>query len=352
MRKNRIQNTEGRIRKILYSSFCILYSLATSLSLAQLSYKGEIEVANDLSLASTNQALTETFGLTFRGHLELDYALDPIDFRLVLDPTVRLAGSDADNVLFEPGLTEAFALYRLDSVDLSAGLERLPLETARLSVPFRVEPVNATGQALGLLGARASLFLDDWRVRPALVYRTQDEQLGGVVSVRREFSRFDLEAHVLYLDGFATGLGGSGLIGDIVLYGEAWLLTDPWDGRGALGLSGYWGDLLYTAEVAYAADPLDSDLNLDDGALGEVANPYPQLLGQFSLPQGDAGTVELNASVGVKDSVLGNSNTLQVIGNLRYTHTETDYQLTVGPTFSHTELAIMYGVRLGVTGFF
>lgn len=329
----------------------LLLLLIAPLSLAQLSYKGEIEVASDLSLASANQTLSDTFGLTFRGHLEFDYALSPIDLRLVLDPSVRLAGS-AENALLEPGLAEAFALYRVGNVDVSAGLERLPLEAARLSVPFRVEPVNEVGQALGLLGARASIFLDEWRIRPALVYRTQDSQLGGVVSVRHEFSSFDLEAHVLYLDRFAAGLGGSGLVGDIVLYGEAWLLSEPWDGRGALGLSGYWGDLLWTTEVAYAADPLDSDLNLDEGALNDVANPYPQLLGQFSLPQGDAGTIELNVSLGLKDSVLGNSSAFQAIGNLRYTHTESDYQLTAGPTFSHTELATVYGLRLGVTAFF
>ena len=329
----------------------LLTLLIISTAFAQLSYKGEIEVASDLSLASSNKMLTETFGLSFRGHLELDYALDPIDFRLVLDPTVRLAGN-AENALLEPGLTEAFALYRVGDIDLSAGLERLPLETARLSVPFRVESVNEVGQALGLLGARASIFLDDWRVRPALLYRTQDDKLAGVVSVRREFSSFDLEAHVVYLDRFAAGLEGSGLIGDIVLYGEAWLLSEPWDGRGAVGLSGYWGDLLWTGELAYAADPLDSDLNLDESTLNDVANPYPQLLGQFSLPRGDTGTVELNVSLGLKDSVLRDSGAFQAIGNLRYTHTESDYQFMVGPTFNHTELATVYGVRLGVTAFF
>ena len=329
-----------------------LFLLFLNLSFAQLSYKGEIEIATDLSLVSVNQTLTDTFGLSFRGHLEADYALDPVDFRLVLDPTVRLNGSDAENALLEPGLTEAFALYRTGRVDISAGLERLPLETARLSAPFRVEPVNDTGQPLGLLGARASIFLDSWRVRPAFIFRTQDEQLGGVVSVRREFSSFDLEAHALYLDGFTVGLGGSGLVGDIVLYGEAWLLTDPLDGRGALGLSGYWGDLLWTGEVAYAADPVDSDLDLDDLNLNEAANAYPQLLGQLSLPQGDAGSWELNASLGLIDSVVEDSNTLQALGSLLYTHTESDYQLTAGPTFNHGELATVYGVRLGVTAFF
>ena len=128
------------------------------------------------------------------------------------------------------------------------------------------------------------------------------------MSVRREFDSFDLEAHLLYLNGFAAGLGGSGLVGDIVVYGEAWLLANPWDGRGALGASGFWGDLLWTLEAAYAADPLDTatETELDfEETLLNLANPYPQLLGQLSLPVGDAGNLDLNVSLGLVDSVSG-----------------------------------------------
>ena len=329
--------------------------LAATLAFAQLSYRGEIEVAGDLSFASTNQVLNEGIGLSLRGHLEADYSLDPLDFRLVLDPTVLVTSAGLDSAFIDPGLTEAFALYRLDSVDFSAGLERLPLETARLSVPFRVEPVNRLGQPLGLLGVRANVYLEDWRVRPALVYRFQDDQLGGVVSVRREFASFDLEAHFLYLNGFAVGLGGSGLVGDIVVYGEAWLLANPWDGRGALGASGFIGDLLWTLEAAYAADPLDTatETELDfEETLLNTANPYPQLLGQLSLPVGDEGNLDLNASFGWVDGFLGDSSALQAIGSLLYTYSESDYQVTVGPTFNHTEFVTVYGLRLGVTAFF
>ena len=145
--------------------------LSTSLAFAQLSYRGEVEVATDLFFASVNQTLTDTVGLSLRGHLEADYTLEPLDFRLVLAThCCCLTSAGPDSARLEPGLTEAFALYRLDNVDLSAGLERLPLETARLSVPFRVEPVGKLGQPLGVLGARATVYLTDWRVRPALVY--------------------------------------------------------------------------------------------------------------------------------------------------------------------------------------
>ena len=331
--------------------------LATSLSCAQLSYRGELEVGSDLSFASANETLTDTVGLSLRGHLEADYTLDPLDFRLVLDPTVRLGSAEPESALLESGLTEAFALYRIDNADLSTGLERLPLQTARLSVPFRLEPVSKSGQPLGLLGARANIYLLDWRIRPALVYRIQDDRLGGVMSVRREFAHFDLEAHVVYLGGFAVGLGGSGLVGDIVVYGEAWLLTDPWDGRGAVGASGFAGDLLWTAELAYAADPLETTFRLDPDSTAppNVLNPakaYPQLSGRLSLPVGDAGSLESNASLGFKGGLSENARTLQASGSLLYTYLEGDGQVSLGPTFEHTEVATVYGLRVTVTVFF
>ena len=331
----------------------LLPFLAATLAFAQLSYRGEIEAAGDFSFASANRTLNEVVGLSLRGHLEADYAIDPLDFRLVLDPAVLVTSAGMDSAFVDPGLTEAFALYRLDNIDFSAGLERLPLETARLSVPFRLEPVNRLGQPLGLLGVRANVYLEDWRVRPALLYRTQDDHLGGVVSVRREFASFDLEAHLLYLNGFTVGLGGSGLVGDIVVYGEAWLLTNPWDGRGALGASGFVGDLLWTLEAAYAADPFDTEaeLNFEETRLN-VANPYPRVLGQLSLPVGDAGNLDLNASLSLVDSVLGNSSALQTISSLLYTYSESNYQVRVGPTFNRTEFATVYGLSFGVTGFF
>ena len=325
--------------------------LLSSLSFAQLRYKGEVELATNPTIVSANETTTGTFGFSLRAHLEVDYELEPLDFRLVLDPAVNLVDSNPENALVQTGLTESFVRYDIDNIELSAGIERLPLETARLSAPFRLEPIGTLGQPLGLLGARATLFTNDWRIRPALVYRFQDEQLGAVLSVRREFDSFDLEAHVLYLDGFAAGLGGSGLVGDVVVYAEAWLLSEPWDVRGALGASGYLGDLLWTAEAAYAADPLDTDLELE-GEFSNTSNAYPQLLGQLSLPQGDTGSFDVNASLGLLNSALRDTQTLQALGSFGYTYLEDDYQLTLAPTFSHTELATLYGLQLGVVAFF
>lgn len=238
--------------RVLRTFLLVWLSLLPGFSFAQVGVRGEFGVVTDYSLVSVGRTPEGTFGLTLQGRLEADYDLEPVMFRFVLEPSVRLAGDGVEGTFTQPGLTEAFARYRLDDLDLSAGVERLPLETARLSVPFRLETVGKTGQPSGLLGARATFFAGDLRVRPALVYRQGDDRLGGVMSVRQTIRRFEGEAHAPYLDGFVAGLGGSGLVGDTVLYGEAWLLARPWDGRGALGASGFWGELLWTVEAAYA----------------------------------------------------------------------------------------------------
>lgn len=316
----------------------LLVLVTMTFASAQLRYKGEVEIAANPALLSTNASSTDRFGVSLRAHLEADYNLEPVTLRLVFDPAVSLGTPDSARLTY--GLTELFVRYSLDNLDLSAGLERLALETARLTVPFRLEPVSTLGQPLGLVGARATLFTDDWRVRPALVYRSQDEQFGGGVSIRREFTAFDLELHVFYLDGVATGLGGSGLLGQMVIYGEAWLLSEPRAGRGAVGLSGFWRDLLWTIETAYAPNPVG----------GNAA--YPQLLGQFSLPHGDSGSWDLSTGLALLDSSAGSSSMLAAFGNLAYSYLERDYQVSLGATFSHTEFATVYGARLSMTTFF
>ena len=335
---------------LLASCFLNRLALTTAVALfsfaaAQFSYRGELETSANPYLISAAQQRSSGVSFGLRLHLEADYGVGPADLRLVVDPAFQLPDSGADTALVQVGLTEAYALYHLDTVDVSAGVERLPLETARLSVPFRLEPLGELGQPLGLVSARASVFLGDWRLRPAAVYRYQDEQAGAVLSVRREFSSFDLEAHALYLDGFAVGLGGSGLLGELVLYGEVWLLSGPWDGRTALGLSGFWDNALWTVEAAYGPG-----LAVSGGPI--PSNAYPQLLGQFSLPLGTSGSLELNAGFGLPEALLTEGRTWQLVVSSLYNHTEPDYQLSVGPTLTHGELATAYGLRLAVTTFF
>jgi hypothetical protein len=211
-----------------------------------------------------------------------------------------------------------------------------------LSVPYRLEPLGKTRQPLGLLGARASLYLDTWRIRPALVYRTQDGQVGGVLSARKDFSDFELETHITYLERFAASLAGSGLLGDTVIYGEGWLLTDPLDARGALGLSGFWGDALWTLEASYA-----------ENALVSTGEAFPQLLGQLNLPQGESSNLDINLGLGLTDSVLEpDSSALQGLASVRYTYSEADYQLSLGSGLIYSDLATLYNLRLSLIGFF
>ncbi len=327
---------------LLKTSLCFGILFSFSLAFAQLSYKGEFEFSSSVSATQAKQLDSSQFSLALRAHLEADYDVSPLSFRLVLEPGVNLNGPLIDNVVFEPGLTEAYALYRLDTLDFSAGLERLPLEYARLSAPFSIEPIGKTGLKQGLWGARATLYLNDWRVRPALVYRSQDEQAGAVISVKKNFSDFELEAHTLYLDQrFALGLGGSGLLGDLIIYGETWLLSNDFEGRAALGLSGFWDDKLWMLEAAYAPNPLVPKVDA-----------VAQILGQISIPQGENGSVEFGTALAYLDQPPLIPQTLYALINASYQISEQDYTLSTGITALISEQSQSYNLNFSLTGFF
>lgn len=65
-----------------------------------------------------------------------------------------------------------------------------------------------------------------------------------------------MEAHALSITGarFAYGAGVSGLVGDLVVYGELWTLTAPSEARYALGLSGSFADGIWTVEGGFAEE--------------------------------------------------------------------------------------------------
>ncbi len=178
--------------------------------------------------------------------LEATHAIAPFEVRLVAEPSLRIAA----DARFEAGVTDAFVRYRHDDLVVSVGLERLPLETARSSTPFAVGPVSPGGVRQGVPGLRVSWFGSGNRVRLAVFH--DGGGLAGAISARHEFGFAEVEGHaVAGTEGFALGLGGSGLVGALVVYGEAWLLTDPIAARGALGVSGFVDEALWTAEVAY-----------------------------------------------------------------------------------------------------
>ena len=242
--------------------------------LGEFSYATRV-VLTDGAPARASVALT--------ARLDATHAIAPFEVRLTAEPSLRID----DDARFEAGVSDAFVHFRHDDLVVSAGLERLVLETARLSTPFAVGPVSPRGVRQGVPGLRVRWFGSGTRVRLAVLH--DGDGLGGVLSLRHELGVGEVEAHAVALsEGFALGLGGSGLVGALVVYGEAWLLTDPIAARGALGVTGFVDEALWTAEVAF----LPRAPGLD---------PRPALLGAVDLQgagQGDwrlAGAAFLDA---------------------------------------------------------
>lgn len=233
-------------------------------------------------------------------HLEDQATFGPAAFNLMLDP----------GVLFDPngsaqwswGVTEAYVQHRRGPFDLRVGVERLPLETARLMIPFAVEPVDILGTRLGLTGVRLL-----WNPNPvARIRGALLEEAGALrpaLSLRRQFPFFELEGHALMLSGERTalGLGGSGLVGGLVVYGEAWTLTAPSETRYAVGVSGSIPNGIWTLEAGYATAAAVGQVIPDAGVRPQVAGQIAyRLSAEFSL----TGTARILADPGAVRSQL------------------------------------------------
>jgi hypothetical protein len=209
-------------------------------------------------------------------HVEAQYVRSGTSFNLTLDPGVLLDLSGFGTTEWAWGVTEAYAQHRRGAFDLRLGIERLPLETARLMIPFSIEDVDVLGTRHGRAGVRAVWHPDSaTRLRAALL-----EHAGGLypaVSLRRQFASFELEGHALSLPlgRTAAGVGGSGLVGALVVYGEAWTLTAPAETRYAIGFSGSIRDGLWMLEAGNAASAAVARLIPGTGI-------SPQLAGQIS----------------------------------------------------------------------
>ncbi len=259
-----------------------------------------LELRFSTALAISNLPLQAGWGLG--GHLEARYHLSPLSLNLVLEP----GASFSHQVTTHAGLTELYALYREGELDLSLGMERLPLEVARLSLPFSLEPLTPLGSRQGRWGARLSWNPPATRLRLAVL-----EDAGRalpVLSLRREFEAFELEAHALYHSRPVVGLGGSGTLAGLVVYGETWLLLEPLKTRYALGLSGSLHQGFWTLEGGYASTmPLLPAAHF--------------LAGQWIMPQGEEDTWNLSAR-------LQFVHPWQAQLTTAYTHNHPDYQMT------------------------
>jgi hypothetical protein len=274
--------------------FLITVLFFVSFSLAQVSYRGDMTLAGattyvnaevPLPNGETTRISQAGFQVSLKSHLEADVRFDDAGLFLVLDPSVSV--DDVSELDGDIGLTELYAQYEIADFNISAGLERLPLETARLSVPFSLSEVSGEevsadapkGSLAGLWGARVLWYPGDYRFRLASFYNSDDEQFGVALSAKRFFGEFELEATAVYDDNFTVGLNGSGLLGDIVVYGETWLLlAEPVaDGnetsvRALLGATGYLWDGAWTLEAGYFPGAGSAD-------------SYPQLLAQWQLSE-------------------------------------------------------------------
>lgn len=220
--------------------------LAFAASAFAQAFRGELAAGAYLDVGDAQAAA----GWSLSGRLEVAHAQAPLTASIVAASTLHVH----DEPRLELRVSEALIRYRSGDLDVSVGLERLVLETARSSVPFAVGPAHTGGLRAGVPGVQLRCYGDRLRLRLAAFYA--DGALAGAISLRREFDRADIEGHVVTtLGGMALGLSGSGLVGATVVYGEAWLLTDPLEPRAALGATGVVGDVQWTLEMAYLATP-------------------------------------------------------------------------------------------------
>ncbi len=241
----------------------------------------EIELAV-IAAAPTGGSLTTFWVALIHLDVRLSYATSALVLRL--DPGI-LAGPVG---LGTWGLTEAYLEWRRPTFDLRAGVERIPLETARLTVPFSIEAADTLGTRQGRLGARLNWYADQaTRLRLAML---EDEgRVQPLVSLRRAFTSFEVEAHALaFGEGrTALGAGASGLVGNLVAYGEVWTLSAPSETRYAAGLSGSIAGGLWTIEAGRAASLAGALARLQPG----VAPVRLQVAGQVMRRLSDEITI-------------------------------------------------------------
>lgn len=151
-------------------------------------------------------------------------------------------------------VTEAYAGFRFPAADVYLGRFALPLETARLVVPYTLTPPDDAGRRPGVDGVRADVYWDAGRLQLAAV--REGNRWTPLVGWRQAFSGWEAAGYALARGrGVDAGIGASGLLGSTVVYGEAWRAAGEEGLRGSVGATGYWGDAVWTAELARARFP-------------------------------------------------------------------------------------------------
>lgn len=305
---------------------------------------GGVVVVDDERLPSL--ATSQPTSLALR--LDATVAVAPsVELRAVVAPTVGVGrpGDPIDAVASSLGVQDLYLRFDVDrsNLETSFGFRRWPVGELRLEPAIRLGQVDGFGTQLGWLGGQATVFAHPWRVRlgvGAPVDATlKPSDVGAVAAVRWDVATWTLEAHAFHMGRSGGGLTASGTVGNQVVYGDAWLLAEPLELRGGAGIAGYVGDLLVTAEGAWAAagGALDSDArpslrlalqaaptrDLSIDASAGVAWPDDPRAPGSRTPIGDAAislslstsdavlSLTPNARVGGGSSVLGTTLTLR-----------------------------------------
>lgn len=308
--------------------------------------RGEVGVDAGVAATWISGVRDTRVPLTVRGRVEAELPLGG-DLRLrgLASPAIAV-GTEGDDPELVPGVQEALVAWRGRRVDLSAGLERWPLGELRLAPALRLDDRLATGEPRGLLGARATAYLHPWRLRVGLAAPTGDDlvpdRVGAAAAARLDVAQVTLEAHAFSTERAGGGLTVSGTAGELVAYGEAWLLAEPWTARGGAGLTGYLGDLLWTAELAWAPP---------DGGLRAAARPALRLSGRDAV--GRDGSLEAGAGLAFPISRTDPERRVALLdAYLVWTVDRPDATLTLRPSAAHGDGVTRLGATLSLTSYF
>ena len=221
----------------------------TSANAHQLTVGGRIALDGEFDLGGLSGSREQDAGSTV---LEWHVTANPsLHFDMTRGSGPGETGWRVSSRPFDWAVEEAYLALQRGEWVFSAGRERLPLEVARLSLPYSMEPFTQDGVRLGRWGVRVTRSSGPTRLRIAAL--EDAGHIRPVVSLRWQGEGVELEGHALLAADDAQGAAGvtaSGVIGELVAYGEVWHGPE-W--RFVGGLSGIWQETLWTVEAGRAA---------------------------------------------------------------------------------------------------
>lgn len=337
----------GRVtgRATALAALLLSVTLATAQP-ASPSLHGEVGVDAGVQRVATELGAEARVPLRIRARLELEVPLTSgVALEAVALPALG-AGFGDDDPLLRHGLQEALLRVRQGDLDVTAGLERWPLGEMRLAPIVTLDTRMEGGEPRGLVGARVTAFLHPWRLRAGVATPTGDDLVpdrwGGVASARLDARAATVEAHAFLVARPGVGVTASGRAGSLIVFGEAWLLADPWAARSGVGASGYAGDLLWTVEGAWAPE---------DGALRTRARPAVRANG--SVPVGRDDALEIGVGAAWPRSVRSpDGRALVLDASIAWTIDRPEATVTLRPTVRHGDGVTAAGATLSITGYF